>query len=147
MTGAAVVDRVEQDNIVLYGFITTDSKILTSEILRSQLSTKLPDFMIPRDIKILVQIPLMTGGKVDYQALSTLISMPDSFVQVETPKTDSTRLIQVWDSILWKGAHNHDADFFALGGDSLSFMILLVEVEQNFGKSLRPEELLSLIHI
>lgn len=141
VTGAAVVDRVEQDNIVLYGFITTDSKILTSEILRSQLSTKLPDFMIPRDIKILVQIPLMTGGKVDYQALSTLISMPDSFVQVETPKTDSTRLIQVWDSILWKGAHNHDADFFALGGDSLSFMILLVEVEQNFGKSLRPEEL------
>lgn len=141
VTGAAIVDRVEQDNVVLYGFITTDSIVITSEDLRSQLSARLPDFMIPRRIETIVQIPLMAGGKVDYQALVTLISTSNSFANLEAPKADYTRLIQVWDSILWKGAHNYHSDFFALGGDSLSFMILLAEVEENFGKRLRPEEL------
>jgi hypothetical protein len=41
---------------------------------------------------------------------------------------------------LWKGAYNYHSDFFSLGGDSLSFMVLLVDIEQYFGKSIRPDE-------
>jgi acyl-coenzyme A synthetase/AMP-(fatty) acid ligase len=142
VTGAAVVDRVEQDNIVLYGFITTNATVLTTEDLRSQLSARLPDFMVPRKIETVAQIPLMAGGKVDYQALRTLISTPDLLADLAAnPDADFMRLIKVWDSLLWAGAHQHNSDFFSLGGDSLSFMLLLVKVEEIFGKSISKQEL------
>lgn len=141
VTGAAVVYQVEQDSVALYGFITKDTIGLTSEDLRRQLSARLPDFMIPKSIETIVKIPLMAGSKTDYQTLATLISKPDSLANTDTLKNDYTRLIQVWDSILWKGAHNYHSDFFSLGGDSLSFMVLLVEIEQHFGKILRPFEI------
>jgi acyl-coenzyme A synthetase/AMP-(fatty) acid ligase len=61
VTGAAVVDQVEQDNVALYGFITTDTTRLTSEYLRRQLSARLPDFMIPKSVETIVNIPLMAA--------------------------------------------------------------------------------------
>jgi acyl-coenzyme A synthetase/AMP-(fatty) acid ligase len=137
----AVIDYLEQDNVVIYGFITTQSPLVSSDDVRRKLAAQLPDFMIPKNIEILTQIPLLPNGKVDYQTLSKLISKSESLEHLKKPISDSDRLIQVWDSLLWYGAHKHDLDFFSLGGDSLSFMVLLIELEQNFGKSLTPEEI------
>lgn len=138
---AVVVERIEQDNTVIYGFITTEYVSIKSEAIRIYLSSRLPDFMIPKRIEALSQIPLMAGGKVDYQALLALISMPESIEYLKEFKTEDEHLIQIWDSLLWEGAHKHSLDFFSLGGDSLSFMILLTELEQKFGISLAFEEL------
>lgn len=139
VTGVAVVERIEQDDTVLYGFITTDNTAFRSADSRAWLAERLPDYMLPRRIQLVSQIPLMAGGKVDYQALIDLIPG----YSVETPdeytKDGFARLIQVWDSILWEGAHEHDADFLALGGDSLSLMTLSAEVERIFGKRLPLE--------
>ena len=140
VTSAAVVEKEEHENVVLYGFVTTDSTVFTSKDLRDLLASKLPDFMIPRSVDTLLSIPLMAGGKTDYQALVQLISAPNTFSNTEVPQDDYTRLIQVWDSILFQGAHHYPSDFFSLGGDSLSFMVLIVEVESVFGKSLQVEE-------
>lgn len=141
VTEAVVVDYIEQDSVVIYGFITTESPVITSEDIRRTLSSKLPDFMIPKRIETLSQIPLLAGGKVDFQALNALISTSDSIGQLRKEKNKTLLLIQIWDSLLWKGAHNYDSDYFSLGGDSLGFMILLEELEQNFGKSFSSEEL------
>lgn len=141
VTEAVVVDYIEQDSVVIYGFVTTESYDITSEDIRRKLSSKLPDFMIPKRIEALSQIPLLAGGKVDFQALNALISTSDSIGQFRKEKNKTLLLIQIWDSLLWKGAHNYDSDFFSLGGDSLGFMILLEELEQNFRKNLSSEEL------
>lgn len=138
---AVVVDRIELDDPVIYGFITIRSGAVITEEVRSKLSSKLPDFMIPKRIETLSQIPLLAGGKVDIQSLITLISSRDPINQLGADKNDSDRLIQIWDSHLWKGAHNHISDYFSLGGDSLGFMILLEELEQNFGERISPEKL------
>lgn len=138
---AIVIDVMEQDDTVIYGFVTTESTILTTESIRIKLSEQLPGFMIPKRIEILTKIPLLAGGKVDFQTLKNLFSTSDSNNHLKESNNETALLIQIWDSNLWKGAHNHNSNYFSLGGDSLGFMVLLEELEQNFGKSLSPEEL------
>ncbi len=138
---AVVVDCVENENLVIYGFVTKESVTINSEDIRSKLSSKLPNFMIPKSIIILEQIPLMAGGKVDFQMLTKLISSSDSIGQLKNQEDDYQLLIHLWDSLLWKGAHNQNADFFSLGGDSLGFMILLDKIEQNFKKTLSAKDI------
>jgi acyl-coenzyme A synthetase/AMP-(fatty) acid ligase/acyl carrier protein len=140
ITAAVVLDKMEQSDTVIYGFVTTENKYSTSYNLRQKLSAKLPDFMIPKSILIIDKIPLMAGGKTDYLKLKTLISSPEKFKKTESPKDDYEQLIQIWDSVLWNGAHKYHSDFFSLGGDSLSYMILLADLEQKFKKTIRVEE-------
>ncbi|MFN3588981.1 MAG: non-ribosomal peptide synthetase [Spirosomataceae bacterium] len=144
VTTAVVIDQVEQGNVLLYGFITTDSTTIKSEDIRATLALKIPSFMIPSHIEILNQIPLMPGGKVDFQALLSRIPTRSTESSEEQHVTnDYSRLIQIWDSVLWTGAHKYDSDFHALGGDSLNFMILIDELENTFGKNLPLEDVRS----
>lgn len=53
------------------------------------------------------------------------------------------KLAHIWDSVLWPGAHAHDADFLSLGGDSLKLMALSLEVERVFGRSMPLEDFLA----
>lgn len=141
VTGSAVVERQERDGIVLYGFITTDTANTKIDMARDWLAERLPDFMIPKCIETVKEIPLLQGGKVDYAVLLAHIPKGhDETKSVSLIKGEVNRLAQLWDSILWVGAHEHDADFLALGGDSLSLMVLSAEVERIFGKHLPLEE-------
>lgn len=141
VTAAALVERLEKDETVLYGFITNDLNNITADSAHIWLAKYLPDFMIPRSIITVAEIPLLPGGKVDYISLLTQIPTFNNETNFETSEGGQyTRLIQLWDSILWVGAHKHDTDFLALGGDSISLMMLSVEVERIFGKSIPLEE-------
>jgi len=144
VTGAAVIERVENDSPVLYAFITTDAVSGPDQNLRQQVSTRLPNFMVPRAVLTVPQIPLLPGGKVDHTAL--LAQLPDwqhgSAIE-QLVADDEGRLIQIWDSILWPGAHEHNADFLSLGGDSLKLMTLSLEVERVFGRSMPLEDFLA----
>jgi hypothetical protein len=140
VTGAAVIEHFVRDVPVLYGFITTDANSITSINARTWLISRLPDFMIPRNIEIIPQIPLMVGGKVDYLGLVPYI--PNYLQNEITSEIDPfkhcefLRLCHLWDSLLWTGAHKKEGNFLALGGDSISLMLLSVEIEQIFGKHL-----------
>ena len=141
VTAAAVLEHEDKNGIQLYGFITTDQTIIKSDYARTFLAERLPDFMIPRAIETVSQIPLMTGGKVDYLALVKLIPTYNTEIESEIYKDDNfARLTQLWDSVLWNSAHTHDSNFFALGGDSLGLMILSTEIDRIFGKSLPIEK-------
>lgn len=141
VTEAVVVDTVEQENTILYGFITTDLERENSGEVRSKLSSKVPDYMVPKRILTLAEMPLLVGGKVDIQSLIVLVSSPDQNNQLDTEISDADRLIQIWDKHLWEGAHNHHSDFFSLGGNSLGYMILLDDLEKSFGKSFSSNQL------
>jgi len=140
VTGATVVEHESPSGTVLFGFITADMKPISSDIARSWLEARLPSFMIPKSIETIEEIPLLKGGKVDYQTLINLIPSTHSNTHVNADVVEFVRLINLWDSILWAGAHEHDSDFLALGGDSLGLMTLSVKIEQLFGKRLSLED-------
>lgn len=141
VSGAAVVDFEFRGEKVLFGFLTIEenSKI-TAELVRFKLAESLPDFMIPKYLKILSNIPLLEGGKVDYNFLISLISNDEIEYEPLYSKDDFARLSQLWDSVLWKGAHKFYSDFISLGGDSLSFMTLIARIEHEFGQKVSLQE-------
>jgi len=147
VTGAAVVERKEGDGTSLIGFVTLADDAEAPLNARSWLASRLPDFMLPRQILATPQIPLLEGGKVDYRAL--LAELPDpSDVPVEVPAEiahggDFGRLEQIWQSTLGWGADDLNNDFFALGGDSLKLMELGLAIERDFVRRLPVEEFIA----
>lgn len=146
VTAAAVVEHSDHQDTALYGFITTSAVTDITLDLRSQLLKQLPVFMVPRKIWLVAQIPLLSGGKVDYLALMVHARAAQSAPQTspaQEMREPCSRLCQIWDSVLFEGAHRRDADFLALGGDSLKLMNLSVELEQAFHKALPLEVFLT----
>ncbi len=140
VTGAAVVEHESTNGTELFGFITTDTKPISSDVARRWLEASLPSFMVPKSIETIDDIPLLKGGKVDYQTLTNLIPSTHSNTHANTDVEEFVRLTHLWDSVLWAGAHKHDSDFPSLGGDSLGLMTLTIEIEQLFGKSLSMQD-------
>lgn len=144
VTEAVVIERVEDGSSVLYGFITAD----TGQPLRldpcKQLAERLPDYMVPRTVLEVPHIHLLPGGKVDHQKLvAQLPEWKNDELDKQPTNEDACRLIEVWDSVLWPGAHTHDSDFLALGGDSLKLMALSLEIERVFGRSMPLDDFLA----
>lgn len=141
VTAAAVVDRIERDNVVLYAFISSNDPNLQYQHAQSWLANRLPHFMLPRKVQLVAHIPLLPGGKVNYkQLLSEIENEIEHSELSHFQNKNLAQLAQLWDSVLWPGAHKYPSDFLALGGDSLSLMVLAVEVERFFGRKLPLEQ-------
>ena len=95
------------------------------EDLRAQLSSVLPDYMVPSAFVKLDQLPLSPNGKLDRKALP-LDFVHDAEHAYEAPHTPTQIVLQeIFHSIL--GVHPigiHD-NFFSLGGHSLAAMRLI----------------------
>ncbi len=109
------------------------STVTTSE-LYSFLKEKLPEYMIPSAITVLERLPLTPNGKVDRQALPS----PEEFETgrsrvVAVGRTPIEEiLVAIWCEVLGRSQVGIHDNFFALGGQSLSALRLLIRVKQAF---------------
>ncbi|MFM1855703.1 MAG: hypothetical protein RLZ83_1012, partial [Pseudomonadota bacterium] len=134
VTAAVVVARPERDGPVLYGFVCRGGRTGPEPAALEWLAARLPLFMRPRNVMAVAQMPLLAGGKVDHHALLAQVTSPTARPgPVAAGSSESARLAALWDGVLWEGAHRHEADFAALGGDSLKLMTLALQVERQFG--------------
>ena len=136
VTDAVVVGHIVKEGesrLVAY-IIPAPGRTNDTETLQNFLATKLPDYMIPVLFITLDTLPTTPNGKVDREALpppnfsteTALDGLPQNPVQEE--------LIQVWKEILSVHPIGIHDDFFELGGDSLSAVVMVAEIEKRFGK-------------
>jgi amino acid adenylation domain-containing protein len=106
-----------------------------AEKLRSYLTKKLPEAMVPSAIVKLENLPLMPNGKVNRHALAA--EQPVSTTQF-VPPADAleSKLVHVWEAVLGKQGIGTTDNFFDLGGNSLLVAKLLLRIEQRLGKTL-----------
>ncbi|WP_167147376.1 non-ribosomal peptide synthetase [Actinomyces sp. ZJ308] len=101
----------------------------------ASLSTRLPDYMLPRTIMRLSRLPLTPNGKVDRKALADLVRPEPSGDDRSTPTAPVTEtesgLIDIWNALLEADART-DSDYFRLGGDSLTATRLRRRIEERF---------------
>jgi acyl carrier protein len=93
--------------------------------------------MVPARFIQLESLPLTPNGKIDRRAIPPLSAdSENSAVTPQTPRNDIERfLIELWSQVLRVQNVSLDANFFDLGGDSLS----LVTVHSKLQKSLHKE--------
>ncbi|OWM05068.1 hypothetical protein B7435_10580 [Mycolicibacterium peregrinum] len=102
----------------------TNTKI---SVVRRQLSSRLPEYMVPTQIMVLDEFPLTSSGKVDRRALPEPVFAAATFREPQTPieKTVAKAFVDV----LGVERAGLDDDFFALGGDSLTAMRLIAAIK------------------
>lgn len=101
--------------------------------IRSELKTKLPDYMLPSAIVPLDALPLTANGKVDRRALPP----PDfssATLEYVAPRTPTEKQIgEVFAQVLGVGRVGIHDDFFALGGHSLLAMRAVARLSRQLG--------------
>jgi len=113
----------------------------TVEELRRFLKDYLPDYMLPSVFLWLDELPLTTNAKIDYRALPVPkhLRPPDLESKLVQPQTAiQLELTHLWRAILHLEQIGIHDDFFALGGDSLQAVSLLLQIEKVFNQKLPP---------
>ncbi|HEU4435170.1 MAG TPA: amino acid adenylation domain-containing protein, partial [Pyrinomonadaceae bacterium] len=108
---------------------------LDVEELRMRLAERLPRYMVPSQIIVLEDLPVLANGKVDRNALLApdTASRPRSKPYV-APRTMVEEVIAgIWASLLATDQISRNDDFFELGGHSLRATQLVSRLRKSFG--------------
>jgi amino acid adenylation domain-containing protein len=110
-------DRPGLKNLVAY--VVTRSEHTTTNELRSFLTGKLPDYMLPAVFVRLEQLPLTENGKLDRNALPPPLDH-SAESELAAPRNATEEIIAgIWCEVLALETVGVFEDFFELGGDSL----------------------------
>lgn len=143
---AAVVvhgDMLEERRLVAYVTLAArGAREVASDLeaLRADLSTALPEYMVPGTFVVLEKMPLTPNGKLDRQALWEVPGKVRHANKDEVPKDAlEEQLAAVWREVLrLEQAVGRNDNFFELGGDSLLAMRVAFRVRQGIGLSVSP---------
>ncbi len=105
----------------------------TTDDLRAYLGSRLPDYMVPAQIRFVDDMPHTPAGKVDTASLPAIAAQGHSALtcRVGTPPATETEelLAAVWSRLLGVDPVFREDDFFALGGDSIAVLEVFARLE------------------
>ncbi len=105
----------------------------SADALRGQLAARLPDYMVPAAFVTLDALPVTANGKLDRAALPAPDLVPVS-VRPLTTATERHVAELFAQQLGIEAPIGADADFFELGGDSLSAVALLLRLREQLGR-------------
>ncbi len=113
---------------------------LDEQAIKTELSQKLPEYMVPSALMQLSELPLTPNGKLDRQRL------PKPQVRAEEallpPATAMQKeLAELWKTLLGGTEPGIDQSFFSLGGTSILMISLQRAITERFGKRVTVAEL------
>lgn len=136
---AAVV--IDEQRRVL-AFVVRPQRDDALQALRLHAGKQLPDYMRPVHYQVLEHMPCTANGKVDRQALLSRQPAPltaawPTSMCVPPVGVTETRLCSLWARLLELSPADISTDdsFFNLGGHSILLSRLLLEVREQFGRS------------
>ncbi len=143
-TGAAAAQADDDACLIAAYVVLQDGVALDEDVLRDTLERALPEHMIPDRIVALDEIPLTPNGKVsarDLPALEVRSALATDAVPPETPL--QMTIAKTWSAVLKLPveAFGVDANFFDVGGTSLSVVRLAAELLDVTGVQLGVVEL------
>ena len=100
-------------------------------MLRSHLATRVPDYMVPSAFVGVDYWPVTANGKLDRNALPKPPQLEVAGLAPRTPLEEELALLFA-QALGREAPVVVDADFFSLGGDSLSAVHLLLAIEQRW---------------
>ena len=129
--GAAAVRRTASGTPLLVGYIASADPSFDLAAARATLAEALPAALVPR-LVLVDELPTRTSGKVDRDALPW--PPPGEPEGADDPDLVGTMgwLAGLWRDVLAAPIEGPEADFFALGGGSLSAAQLVAALRQRY---------------
>ncbi|MFI5775926.1 Pls/PosA family non-ribosomal peptide synthetase [Nocardia sp. NPDC051570] len=131
---AAAVRTTKAGNKILVGYLASADADFDVAHARTLLAERLPAPLVPR-LAVLPELPTRTSGKVDRDALPW--PLPGAAAEPEPGHgLDGTAhwIAGLWNSILGADISGPNADFFDLGGGSLSAAQLVTALRERFSQ-------------
>jgi amino acid adenylation domain-containing protein len=127
--GAVVVGQGPDQSTYLVAFYSGD-RPLEADGIRTQLASRVPDYMVPSTYRWQESLPLTANGKIDRKALGRMAQdvVPEADTPAEALTVTEQRLAEAWASVLGipPGRIRRQDSFSELGGTSLSAVKLVV---------------------
>jgi amino acid adenylation domain-containing protein len=128
-----VLREVGEGRSQLVGYVQLSAgAAVSADQLKAALSRRLPRNMVPARFVVLDEMPLTTFGKIDRRRLPAVTAGPGEAGSAAGTATER-QLARIWSRILAVQPQGQDADFFALGGDSLTVPRVREAVLAGFG--------------
>jgi amino acid adenylation domain-containing protein len=127
----------------LIAYVTLRADTPRPAELRRFVAQRLPDYMVPAAVLVLLSFPLAPSGKIDRRALPAPgRARPELTTDYAPPSTgDEQLLASIWEEILGLDPVGIDDDFFELGGDSLLAVRIVVRAREALGRDLALQSL------
>jgi amino acid adenylation domain-containing protein len=133
---AAVVARQNQDGLVqsLAAYVELRAAIgeLRPRDLRSMLSKRLPQYMIPATINMIDRLPRLPNLKIDRARLAQMDAARLAHMVVPIDDPLIAELIKTFESVLGAIRATPEDNISSLGGDSLQVVRVALELERRF---------------
>ena len=121
---AVVVPHGSGPSTTLRGYVQSPGAVATE--LRAWLTDRLPDYMVPHSVDVLVELPLTANGKLDRRSLPK----PEAGAPSRTPSTPLEGAIaRAFATVLDQPDIGVETNFFDAGGTSLTAVSLLRRLE------------------
>ncbi|NMO13600.1 amino acid adenylation domain-containing protein [Pyxidicoccus fallax] len=115
---------------------------LDTRALRTFLSDRLPEYMVPSALVALSVLPLTPHGKLDRKALPSADPAAGKATEYLAPSTPTeTLLADIWAQVLGVSRVGVEDNFFELGGHSLLATQVAARIQAFFGVELPLREL------
>ncbi|ETT55846.1 non-ribosomal peptide synthetase [Paenibacillus sp. FSL H7-689] len=119
INAAVVVARQDTEgNSSLRAYFVASERMDT-HVVTDYLYDHLPEYMVPKLIKQLEQIPLTSTGKIDQAQLPELQAGPDQRNFIPARNEIEEQLIEAWQEVFKVELIGIHDNFFILGGDSI----------------------------
>jgi amino acid adenylation domain-containing protein len=111
-------------------FTTVDSAVTEKEVRNFAKERLLPQIFSLTRFRRLDKLPLTANGKVDRQKLESLIDTDETESSRAGVQTVQQRILAMWEELLAVEDINPEANFFELGGDSMTAIRLLRKLRE-----------------
>ncbi|HBR9424091.1 TPA: enterobactin non-ribosomal peptide synthetase EntF [Klebsiella pneumoniae] len=126
----------------LVGYLVSDSGLpLDTAALKARLAEQLPPHMVPVVLMQLAELPLSANGKLDRKALPLPTLGGERSGRPPEPGME-TLVAAAFSQLLGCEVNDIDADFFALGGQSLLAMRLAAQLSRQLARQVTPGQVM-----
>ena len=131
------VIATETEDLVAYLAFHRNVEVPTLDEVRRKILRRLPAHMLPREYRVLADMPLTSSGKIDHRALPRQAErlLPAGEYQAPVTATEK-RLAPIWQRVLGVPRVSVTENFFECGGNSLRATTLISLLAREFGREL-----------
>jgi acyl-coenzyme A synthetase/AMP-(fatty) acid ligase/acyl carrier protein len=134
---AVVVTHEDADGARIAAYVVTDrAEVFSTAALRETLRQRLPEYMMPASFTLLDAMPMTPSGKIDRRALPEPGRAGNGAPGAPgvPPRNETERIIAaIWQEVFKGGVPSVDANFFDLGGHSLTLVRVRSRLHDHFG--------------
>src|SRR5207244_807355 len=105
----------------------------STSTVKAALAQALPAYMLPFHYFWLPSFPLLPNGKIDRRQLSALKPAADTAAHASPSDPVEAQIAGQWCELLGLESIGVDQSFVDLGGDSLSFIVASMQLEEVLG--------------